>query len=87
MMRASELKPQKTPITPGQKAAWENLAKELGDGLGTLQGASARDIVDAGLKALQEEAEKLLRNEAVKQAYEQFLFIAALTKEHNDNAS
>jgi hypothetical protein len=87
MTKASELKPQKTPLTPGQKAAWENLAKELGDGVGTLQGASARDIVDAGLEALQQEAQKLLQNEAVKQAYEQFLFIAALTKEHNDNAS
>jgi hypothetical protein len=43
--------------------------------------------VDAGLKVLHEEAEKLMKHEAVKQAYEQFLFIAALAKEHNDNAS
>jgi len=31
--KASEMKPQRTPITPGQKKAWEKLAKEFGDEL------------------------------------------------------
>ena len=31
--KASEMRPQRTPITPGQKKAWEKLAKELGDEL------------------------------------------------------
>jgi hypothetical protein len=87
VLKATEMRPQSTPVTPAQKDAWQKLSEAFGDTSTVLQGAAIRDIVDEGLKALQVEAEKLLRNEAVKQAYEQFLFIAALTKEHNDNAS
>ena len=57
----------------------------LGDELGTLEVASARDIAEAGLKAMQAEADKLLTNPAVKLAYEQFLFVCELTKKHDSN--
>ena len=81
--KASELRPQKSPITPGQKAAWKRLAKEFGDDLATLQIDSTRDIAEAGLKALEEEAEKLMKNASVRHAYEQFLLVCKLTKEQN----
>lgn len=81
--KASELRPQKSPITPGQKAAWKRLAKEFGDDLATLQIDSTRDIAEAGLKALEEEAEKLIKNASVRHAYEQFLLVCELTKEQN----
>lgn len=81
--KASELRPQQTPITEGQRKAWAKLAKEFGNELATLQIASARDIAEAGLKAMQEEADKLLANPTVRLAYEKFLFVAELTKEHN----
>ena len=29
MRKASEMRPQRTPLTPGQKKAWEKLAKEF----------------------------------------------------------
>ena len=82
--KASELRPQKTTITPGQKRAWENLAREFGTELATLQGSSARDIAEAGLQAMQTEADKLMKHESVKRAYEQFLLVCKLTKE-NEN--
>jgi len=81
--KASELRPKSTPITPGQKKAWEKLAKEFGDDLATLSGLCIRDCAEAGVKAMQEEADKLLSNPTVRQAYERFLFLAELTKEHN----
>jgi gamma-glutamyltranspeptidase len=81
--KASELRPQKTTITPGQKQAWEKLAKEFGSELATLQISSARDIAEAGLKALQAEADKLMQHESVKSAYEQFLLVCELTKKEN----
>ena len=81
MSKASELKPQKTPITPAQQRAWKKLAKEFGDELCTLNGASAYDITQAGLKALEKEADKLLTNPAVKKAYDHFLLVAELTKD------
>lgn len=79
---ASEMRPQKTPITPNQQKAWKKLAKEFGDELATLQTNSARDIAEAGINAIIEEAEKLLTVPAVKKAYEQFMFVAELTKDH-----
>jgi hypothetical protein len=78
---ASELKPRQTPITEGQRKAWKKLAKELGDDLCTLQGSSAHDIAEAGIKALQDEASMLYLNPAVKKAYEYFILICQLTKE------
>jgi hypothetical protein len=80
MGKASELKPQKTPITFAQQRAWKGLARAFGTELCTLNGASSYDIVQAGLKALEDEAAKLLTNAAVKAAYDQFLFVCALTK-------
>lgn len=80
--KASEMRPQRTPITPGQKKAWEKLAKEFGNDLATLQINSARDIAEAGIQAMQEEADKLLTNPAVKLAYDHFLMICELTKEN-----
>ena len=81
--KASELRPQQTPITEGQKKAWEKLAKEFGNELATLQINSARDIAEAGVKAMIEEADQLLANPTVRKAYEKFLFVAELTKENN----
>ena len=82
--KASELSPQRTPLTPKQLKAWQNLAKEFGEDLCTLQGASTRDIAEAGVKAMIEEAEKLMANPAVKKAYEHFQLVCELTREHND---
>ena len=81
--KASELRPQKTPITVGQQKAWKKLAKEFGNDLATLQINSARDIAEAGLKAMQEEADKLMKHESVKLAYEQFLLVCELTKKES----
>lgn len=81
--KASELRPKSTPITVGQKRAWEKLAKEFGDDLCTLHGLSVHDCAEAGIKAMQEEADKLLTNPIVRKAYEKFLFVVELTKDHN----
>jgi hypothetical protein len=79
--KASELRPQRTLITPGQKKAWEKLAKELGDELATLNGLCIRDCAEAGVKAMQEEAEKLMQHDSVRKAYEHFQLMCKLTKE------
>lgn len=79
--KASELRPQRTPITPGQKKAWEKLAKELGDELATLNGLCIRDCAEAGVKAMQEEADKLMKHESVRKAYNHFMLMCELTKE------
>ncbi len=81
--KASELRPARTPITPAQQRAWKKLAKEFGDELCTLNGSSIHDIAEAGIKALQKEANVLYSNTAVKKAYDHFILLCELTKETN----
>ena len=81
--KASEMRPQQTPLTEGQRRAWKKLAEEFDDELCILQCNSVRDIAEAGVKAQIEEANKLMTNPAVRKAYEHFLLVAQLTKEHN----
>jgi len=38
---------------------------------------------EAGIKAMQEEADKLMKHEGVRKAYEHFLLMCELTKERN----
>jgi hypothetical protein len=80
--KASEMRPQRTLITEGQKKAWEKLAEELGDELATLHGLCIRDCAEAGVKAMMEEADKLMTNPSVKKAYEHFQLVCELTKEN-----
>jgi hypothetical protein len=75
------MRPQRTPITPAQQRAWKKLAKELGDELATLNGLCIRDCAEAGVKAMQLEADKLMKHEGVRKSYEHFLLMCELTKE------
>ena len=84
--RASEMRPRRKELTPEQQRAWQNLNQAMGDDVYTLEVASARDIAEAGIKAMQEEAERLMTNPAVKLAYEQFLLVCELTKKSVDKA-
>ena len=81
MRKASEMRPQRTPLTPGQKKAWEKLAKEFGDGLAALSMGSARDHAEAGVNAMIAEADKLMTHPAVRDAYEQFQTVCNLVKQ------
>ena len=83
---ASAMRPRRTELTEEQQKAWQRLNKALGDDVYTLEIACTRDIAEAGIKAMQEEAEKLMTNPAVKLAYEQFLLVCELTKKQVDKA-
>ena len=83
IMKANELRPQTNPITPAAQRAWMKLKKELGDEAMLTRG-SAREAAEMAVKAMADEADKLLSNPAVRKAYEKFLFVAELTKEHHN---
>ena len=84
--KAGEWRPRRKELTVDQQRAWNRLTKAMGDDIYCIEFASARDIAEAGLKAMQAEAEQLLTNPAVKLAYEQFLLVCELTKKQVDNA-
>jgi hypothetical protein len=83
IMDASALRVPKRdePLTPAQLKAWKALAKAFGKEQYALEWCSYREAAEAGVKAMQQEAEKLMTNPAVKSAWEQFLLICKLTKE------
>ena len=68
-------------LEPEQQKAWEHLVEVLGDRGRILHYKSVHDIADAGIKALEAEAAKLMTNAAVKDAYDKFLLVCKLTKE------
>jgi len=83
LMKANELRPQTTPVTPAAQRAWMKLKKELGNEAYLTRG-SAREAAEAAVKAMADEADKLMQHESVKQAYEHFLLLCELTKTHKD---
>jgi len=87
LMRASDMRPKSAPITEEQRAAWENLVKAFGPDAKCLEWPSAREACEEAVKAMQEEAEKLLEHPSVRDAYNHFLFVAELVKDQADKKS
>ena len=73
LVQASEMRPHRKPITEKQKKAWEALAKSFGDGRYYVEIPSARGVTEAGLKAMEAEAAKLLEHPMVQAAYDEFM--------------
>lgn len=86
IMRASDMRPKEQPLTQEQRDAWENLVRVFGPSARQLEWPSAREACEEAVKAMAQEAEALLANPIVRKAYERFLFVAELTKEHAKTA-
>lgn len=82
LMQATEVQPSRKALTQAEMDAWHNLIAVWGDEARSLVRPSARDVVEAGIKAMMTEAEKLLENPTVRKAYERFLMVCELTKDH-----
>lgn len=87
MYEASEAQPKEHPITKRQRAAWEEMKAAFGDEMFSLTFKSTRDLAEAGIQAMQEEANKLMQHPAVRNAYEQFQLVCKLTKEKQNGDS
>ena len=83
LMKASDLRPKRAPMTPKQIEAWDNLVKEFGEEARCLEWPSAREACEEAVKAMQIEADKLLENPSARKAYDRFLLVAQLTKNHS----
>ena len=82
--KASEARPKERPITERQRVAWEEMKRAFGDEFFSLTIPASRDLAEVGVKAMMEEAEKLMNNPSVRDAYEAFLVTCALTKVTNN---
>jgi hypothetical protein len=82
LVKASEMRPKKTPLTPEQKQAWDNLKAAFGDDMYALHIDSAHDVALAGLNALQKAAKELYSTHpSVQVALDHLMLLTKLTKE------
>jgi hypothetical protein len=84
LMKASDLRPKRAPMTPGQIKAWNNLVKQFGEEARCLEWPSAREACEEAVKAMQVEADKLMKHESVRKAYDHFILMCELTKEKDE---
>lgn len=82
VVKAGEMRPHKKPITEKQRKAWENLAKAFGDDRYYVEIPSAREIAEKGVKAMIEEADKLMSDPNVRRAFDRFQLVCQLTRDH-----
>ena len=76
IMKATDLRrnyKMSKELTPGQLKAWNKLIEEFGEDARALEWPSAREACEEAVKAMAEEAEKLLTVPSVRKAYEHFL--------------
>ena len=84
MRKASEARPKQRPYTEKQIKAWKKLQEAMGEEMFYLQYPSNMDIVEAGIDAMQEEANKMLEHPSVRDAYNQFMMVYQLVKEESN---
>jgi len=80
MIKADEIQPPRKPMTEAERDAWMNLIEVWGEEARSLRRPAIRDIAEAAVQAMQDEAEKLMSNPAVRNAWDQFQLVCALTK-------
>lgn len=85
LRKASEMhrsKYENTILTEEQHAVWEQFVKLMGERGRYVQWSSIHDIAEAGIKAMEEEAERLMQHESVRKAYDHFMLMCKLVKQN-----
>lgn len=83
--QASEIRPAQRSITPEQRAAFDRFLETMDPddpSRNMMTFGSARDAAEAGTKALVAEAEKLLANPSIREAYDHFMLLCKLSAQH-----
>ena len=75
------VRPKTIPTTERQRELWTELKNSFADQDFVIHSASAYAAAKAGIKALEQEVEKMLEVPAVKLAYDHFMMVWQLTKE------
>lgn len=79
--QATELRPHNHEMSEAEQIKWKQFIRTMPDEFRFMMThGSAMDAVDAGIKAMQAEADKMLTNPAVRKAYDNFMLICKLTK-------
>ena len=82
VVKASEMRPRNKPITEEQRAAWDKMTEVFDTDRFYIELPSAREIAEEGVKAMMQEADKLMEHDSVRKAYEHFILMCQLVKEN-----
>lgn len=82
IVKAQGVRLPQTPITETQRALWRALAYSFNREEFPLMRPSARQAAEEGVKAMMTEADKLMTHPTVKKAFEKFLMVCELVKNH-----
>jgi hypothetical protein len=85
IQHSTELRPMNREMDEDLQRRWKEFIATVPDHFRFMfTHGSARDAAEAGVKAMQEEANRLMQHDAVRQAYEQFQLVCKLvTNDHN----
>jgi hypothetical protein len=84
IQHSTELRPMNRDMDEDLQRRWKEFISTVPDHFRFMfTHGSARDAAEAGVKAMQEEADRLMQNEAVRRAYEQFQLVCELTRQKN----
>jgi hypothetical protein len=78
--KALDLRPQKQPISEHQQKLWRELAESFKQDDYPLIRPATRDAAEAGVKAMMQEADKLLSDPIIKKAFDKFIMLCELMK-------
>lgn len=84
-MEASAPTPE-SELTEEELTAWAVFKEAMGVDVLRIKYSSANEVIDAGLAAMQEEADKTMKHPSVKAAWDQFMLVYQLTKEFGELA-
>lgn len=84
MVRTSEVRPNRVPLTEAELAAWNNLIDVGGDSFRSVTSASANDIVQAGVEFAVREMQHILQDPTVADAYNKFVMSVKLKLEQKN---
>ncbi len=77
--KTSEARPHTRSLTDAQQKAWKRFIKKYGETFRFLEYPSCREIADNIAERFAKEVEQAHTNPAVKEAYEHYKFLLALT--------
>jgi hypothetical protein len=82
IQQETELRPANREIDEETQRKWKKFIATVPEDFRYMfTHGCARDAAEAGVKAMQEEADKLMQHESVRKAYDHFMLMCKLTKE------
>jgi hypothetical protein len=83
IQEATELRPMNREVDEETQRKWKKFIATVPEDFRYMfTHGCARDAAEAGVKAMQEEVDKLMQNEAVRKSYDHFMLMCKMVKNH-----